>query len=135
MEYLTFLNIGFLIFFISLIWGEVEESIPILVLGTLIFCGINYFWIHYPLVQHITWLNVGMYLFIGFIYSLVKTWELSTKLTAKEKSYVDLEYYVFRWIFYWPVSLLVWIFSDLFSVVWKFIYKKVGFFYRKILES
>lgn len=135
MEYFTFLNIGLLLFFISLIWGEVEESIATLVLATLLFCGVNYFWIHYPIVQYITWFNVGMYLFVGFVYSLIKTWDLRGLLTPEQKKYIDLEEYVFRWLFYWPVSLLVWIFSDLFRLAWEFIYKHVGFLYRRILGS
>jgi len=134
-EFITFLNGALLFFFVFLIWGEVEESISILGLVTIVFCGVNYLWLHFPLVQYVTWQNVGMYLFVGFVYSLLKTWELSKKLTPKKKEYIRLEDYVFRWIFFWPISLLVWIFSDLVRVIWEWIYKHVGFLYRRILES
>ena len=100
------------------------------------------------------WKNILIYLGVGVFYSVIKTVVMTVKLKKvletlpetstdswvqtkdKEKrSFIEkLEGNVSRWIFMWPVSLVVWLFQDLFVDIWNAIWRIVRGFYLRIVD-
>jgi len=100
-------------------------------------------------ISFITWENVIMYVAIGFVYSLFRTflfgrktrkkikkegiekyngYELSTTGSLEwelERKKDELKENFFRWWFMFPISLLYWIFSDLFVDLYNSIYSRI----------
>ena len=130
------------LFFISLIISDISKDGTIAFVATLIFLGLNYFWGAVPTNNLFTWENVGIYLLIGFIYSLIRTYfkrrefnriEEMLKQPSRDRLYFNIKDHVFRWWFLWPVSLFVWILSDILKDVYDFVYECVSSVYTTIL--
>jgi hypothetical protein len=105
----------------------------------------------------LTWTNVVIYLTIGFIYATVKTFFSGRKLKeklenlpyerpdnvgyihetkkeAKLKFINKLESNVTRWLLMWWVSLINWLFTDLFKDFFHLIYSKFRRFFEYVAE-
>jgi len=140
MEFITYtlfgsyigMAIALLILFISFITSDVEENGYGAAVIAAIFLGLNYFWGNLPILEIFTFRNIGIYLLLGFIFSLIRTYFKGRELSVDQKKYFDLKDHVFRWIFLFPFSLITWLFSslliDLFDKLWnsvEIIYKKL----------
>lgn len=135
MEIFTLINAAIFCFIVALLFFEASEQLELLFLTVFVIVVANYFWLEIPYPEeYFNWKVLLMYLFMGFLHSLIRTWDLSRKLTVEQKKYVNLKSKVFRWIFFWPVSTIVWICRDWFSSIWDFIYKHLSFLYTKILN-
>ena len=108
------------------------------------------------ILEFVTWTNVGIYLTMGLIYATIKTFFSGRKLKEKLKSlpedrpkigyvnetkkeaklkFIDkLESNVTRWWLMWWVSLINWIFTDLFKDFFHFVYSKFKGFFEYVFE-
>lgn len=122
---------------ILLFLAEHEKNGFIATLAVLVFLGINYFWGNIDVVYTFTLRNVLVYLFIGFIYSLLRAYLAGRNKTLEERErYLnsELKGNVFRWWFLSPISLVYWIASDLVGEVYDFVYDKLKIFYSSIFN-
>lgn len=122
---------------IMLFVSEHEENGFIATLVVTVFCIMNYFWGNVPVFDYLTWRNVGIYLFVGFLFSLVRTFFKGSGMTIKERENFlayKLKGHVFRWWFLFPVSAIYWMMSDVIKEVWNFIYRKLSVFYGAIFK-
>ena len=113
---------------ISLFVSEAEEEGAIAFFAILGFSVLNYYWGNVPLMKLLTWGNTLGYLGLGLTFTIVRVFFYGRQVALdKDKLYFsDLKGNVFRWWFIWPISLLTWVFSDLLSNFWDFIYERLG---------
>jgi len=113
---------------IALFASEVEEQGGIAFIGVVTFLVLNYYWGNVPVMKFISWASVLGYLGVGLLFTIVRVFFYGREMAIKGNKF-DVWYlknHVFRWWFIWPISLLVWIFSDLLSDLWNFIYERLG---------
>lgn len=96
---------------------------------------INQFWGDFPIAEYISWPKIGLYIVVGFVYSVIRTWAKGKKLSAEEKKTFKLQDHVYRWWLMWPTSLLVWSLKDLIKSIYDLIYAKLSKMYEKIFNS
>jgi len=151
--YISALLLTFLLFF-----AESTEEGFIAFFATTVFVVITSVWGTLDPLQYFTWSYLGLYLGIGFVYSLIRTYFYGRKpikpykryhteevpVTNKElsdhrkteiqtrKGY--LKGNVFRWWFLFPVSLISWILTDLVKDAFTWIYDKLENVYESILD-
>lgn len=90
---------------------------------------------NYDLKLIFTWQNVLIYLFLGVVFSLIRTYFKGKELLEDEKKRFELKEHVFRWIFMFPISLLNWlVFRVLFKDVFNYLYKKAESIYTKLFN-
>lgn len=129
------LGIMLVILFIALIVSDLNESGYWAFALVLIAIGLNYFWGTFPILSFISIKMVLMYLFIGFLFSLIRTYFVGKKLSEDEKKYFKLKEHVFRWWLMFPISALTWIFGDLLKDVYNFVYSKLDRLYQSIFNA
>lgn len=129
---------GLLMFlaFVLLIASDLNESKAgafVVILG---FLGLNYFWGTFPLFEYVTLTNVAIYLFLGFLFSLIRTYFKGRELKKlkRDKEYFDLQGSVFRWWFLFPISLITWVFGTLLKDAYNFLYTHIGKIYESIFN-
>lgn len=76
--------------FIIFISSDINESGVFAFVALLIAIGLNHFWGTFPLLSIITFRNISIYLFLGFIFSLIRTYFKGKKLTVDEKKYFEI---------------------------------------------
>ena len=108
--------------FIIFIWSDSVEAGEIGFIGLLIAIGLNYFWGTFNPLLIISIRSVSIYLFLGFLFSLVRTYFKGKKLSKKDKEFFNLKEHIFRWWLMFPICLITWICRDLFSDFYDFIY-------------
>lgn len=100
---------------------------------------------NFNVLQYFDLANILIYLGIGFVFSLIRTYfyanrkkrkalknyhndeNLNKKLEAlKEDVKSDLKGNVFRWWFMWPASAIYWLVSDLIRDLWNSFYDKIS---------
>lgn len=138
---------------IALIASDIQEEwlAPLVIVGAFIL--INYFWGNIPIGKYLTWSNVGIYIGVGFIFSLIRTFfkgkelkreyeSLQTLLSnpyeqslQEYKSEFALKANVFRWWFMFPISIITWLFGSVFKDIWNYVYSKLATVYTKILNA
>ena len=93
----------------------------------LIFGVGNYFFGNFNMLDILSLSSVGIYLGVGFVYALIRTYIYGSKNKTLSKGYIGerLKENVFRWWFMFPVSFIYWVFSDLVSDVYDFLYKRL----------
>jgi hypothetical protein len=125
--------------FITLVYSEVDESGGFAVVSTILFLAFNYFWGNFNALKYLTFRDVGIYLLLGLTFALIRTYfkgkELKKLNNAQVKENYNLKGNVFRWWFLFPVSLITWVVSDLFSDLWDLLYKKIGTIFVKIFNA
>ena len=112
------------------------------------FCLANYYWGDFNVFKYFSWISFGVYICVGLIYALFKTYlyakkeraktldsEYSTYEQKRSNALSSLKGNVFRWWFMWPVSLIYWALSDLISDVYNYLYLKVGKFFTKVFDK
>lgn len=124
------------ILFFSLIVSDRVGNGYYATLSVLVFVGIMYFWGNGGdvILQYVTFKYVGMYLFAGFLFSLLRTFFKGKELTKEEKKYFKLKDNVFRWWFLFPISAINWVCGHLLTDLYSFIYSKVGKVYESIFN-
>lgn len=106
---------------VCFIWSELDEHGGIAFVAVLGFLIVNHFFGNVPTKEIFTWWNVVGYLFLGLVYALVRTYHFgktvsSIYIKSNEKNSPvpsELKENVFRWWFLWPISLIVWVCSEL----------------------
>ncbi len=90
---------------------------------------------NFDLKMIFSWQNVLIYLFLGIVFSLIRTYFKGKELTEDEKKRFELKEHVFRWIFMFPISLLNWlVFRVLFKDIFNYLYKKAESTYTKLFN-
>jgi hypothetical protein len=141
----TFLfNVLLIILFFTLIYSDIQEAGYFAVIVIIIAIGLNYFWGTFPLLSIFTLRNCTIYLFVGFVFSIIRTYFKGKELTAYDrknsntnrsrKASFNLQDHVYRWITMWPISGINWICGRLLVDAWNFIYMKIGVLYRSVFN-
>lgn len=149
-----------IIFIISLFISEIYEEGFSATLSFIIFCVLVQFWGNISIFSYFNIKLISLYLVLGFIYSLIRVYfkgiefnnliakaklkDLSIVLPTKpnyyekcaieDKANFELKEHIFRWWGLWVISLITWIFSDLFKNLWNFTYSRLEKFYLKIFN-
>lgn len=132
--------VWFYIITITLLIGLfIAESEEIGWVGFIIFLGyiiLDYYSDkNYNLGMIFTWQNVLIYLSLGVVFSLIRTYFKGKELSEDEKKRFELKEHVFRWIFMFPISLLNWlVFKVLFKDIFNYLYKKAESTYIKLFN-
>ena len=116
---------------ICFILSETVEHGGIAFVAVLDYLILNHFFGNIPTKEIFTWWNIAVYLFIGVVYALIRTYffgreesKAQSKLGPISESWIldELKENVFRWWFLWPISLIVWMFSKIFGQLWDKLY-------------
>jgi len=118
-------------------------SVVIVIIG-------NYVWGNFPILDYISVTSIGLYLAVGFGFSILRTVFKGRELTAEyeeetnnykndwslaeHKKKFDLKGHVFRWLFMFPVSMLTWFFGSICRDFWNLFYSKFGKMYERLLN-
>ena len=125
-------GLALLTLFIVLVIADLSESGTTATISVLIFLGLNYFWGNFDVLTIISIRNVGVYLFLGFLFSLIRTYFKGKELSVEQKKYFDLKDHVFRWWFLFPICLINWVFGSLLKDMFDAIYMKIGKVYSNL---
>lgn len=143
-----------LIFLTILFFADYHESGFHAFGAFLIFLGVTFYWGTFEPLEYLSWGSVGLYLGIGFLYSLVRTYFYGRKALVyggyktdpsddEKIKYIEnqiserkvhLKGNVFRWWFLFPVSFIDWVLSDLVKDIYDWIYKYLHKLYDSILD-
>lgn len=132
---LFFVFLGLLVF--ALILADLNENGYYATVSFAIFIGLIYFWGEIVVLSIFTIKNILMYVFVGFLFSLVRTYFKGKELKKKGKEYKEdfrLKDNVFRWWFLFPISAINWIFGHLLRDLYNVIYAKVEKIYVSIFN-
>jgi|TARA_R110000824_G_scaffold291588_4_gene480131 hypothetical protein len=142
------------VFIVTLFISEVTENGWVALVSFTIFALATKFFGNFQITDYITFKLIGIYLLIGLVHSLIRTFFYGRKREFNKKRLLqlygnndkwkltnydditksDLKGNVFRWWFLFPVSLLTWIFSDLMRDLWNFLYKQFKKAFEYILD-
>lgn len=128
------LGIVLLLLFISLIAADLSESGWFAAVCISVVVILNAFWGTIPILDILTLKNILLYLIIGFIFSMVRTYFKGKELSKDDKKHYDLKSSVFRWWFLFPISLINWVFGDLLKDLFNWIYSKIESIYLKLFN-
>lgn len=103
--------------------------------GVGIFLVLNYFWGNFPVLSFISIKSVVIYLALGFLFSLLRTYFKGKELSAEDKKYFKLKEHVFRWWFLFPVCAINWVFGKLFVDLYNLAYTKIGKIFERIFNA
>ena len=116
------------------IFSEHEEEGWIAALWLIIAFFSNYYWGTFPLSSIFTFRNIGSWLMVGFIFSMVRTYFKGRELTQEQKKDFDLKGHVFRWWLNWPFSLIYWLFKSLIRDGFNVVYSKLEKLYQNLFN-
>lgn len=116
--------------------------------SVVLFSVVNYVWGDVNLLDYVSWPRIGIYLGIGFLYSLVRTYFYgrtykdkylkskthSNQVMLKESRTDYLKDNVFRWWFAFPISVINWLLTDLLKDTWNMIYSKLEVLFEKVFN-
>jgi hypothetical protein len=100
-----------------------------------VFLALNNWWGTIDLTAILTLKNSFLYVVIGFLFSIVRTYFKGRELTKREKLDFQLKEHVFRWYFLFPICALNWIFGSLLKQVFDWFYAKIETFYQKLFNG
>jgi len=128
-------GIMLVLLFIILTISDIGESGGVAFAAFLIAVGLNYFWGTFPILAIVSFRSVSIYLFLGFIFSLIRTYFMGKKLDANQKAYFNLKEHVFRWWLMFPISLINWVIGDLLKDLYDIVYIKLSKVYLTIFNA
>lgn len=144
-------GIALVVLFLAIMLSEIYENGYAATTSVIVFLGLNYFWGNFTWLSIFNWYNVGAYLFIGFLFSLIRTYFKGKEFKEIRKDYREQEYladksgnskkdfklkeHVFRWWFLFPFAAINWVFGHLLIDVWDFIYRKTSKIYESIFNA
>ena len=132
-----------IVLLVCFILSETEEHGGIAFVAVLGYLILNHFVGNIPTDVIFTWWNIGTYLVVGIIYALIRTYffgreesKTHSKLGHVSESEIlsELKENVFRWWFLWPISLIVWLCSDVLGQIWEKLYKIFGSLFLNIFN-
>lgn len=140
MDFLTFtlfgstvvLAIAFIVTLIVFLASDLTENGTLATVTFVVFIGLNYFWGNLPLKEIFTVYNILMYVFVGFIFAMIRTYFKGRELDERDKRDFDLRDNVLRWWFLFPISLITWVFGDLLSNFYSLMYDKTEIVFRRL---
>ena len=152
---IVYFYLSILIFISILFWADIRENGFFALFAFLVFMvGMNYYSTFEPF-RYITWTSVGLYLGVGFIHSIIRTYFYGASNPLKYNGYehnpseetvkksIDdqietkrsyLKGNVFRWWFLFPISFINWAISDLVRDVYNFVYSKLQSLYEGVFN-
>lgn len=108
-----------MLFFIA----EISSQGFIATIGLAVFLALNWYKGDVPTAEIFTWANAGIYLLLGFIYAVIRTFFYGRDQINISSYTVDsLKENVFRWWLLFPISLIAWTLEDLIGNIWNAIY-------------
>ncbi len=141
------------ILFIALLISDIKESGVAATVFFVIFVTLNIFGGDLPILDYLTWGNVGLYVGIGLVFAIIRTFFKGKELTSKYKalddnnydkkgktlkeykSNYDLKSSIFRWWFLFPFSVITWVCGSIFIDLKNFIYRKLGGVFETIFNA
>ena len=141
------------LFIFILFISEIKEDGWSGLVAFIAFIGLTHFCSNFDVFSIITLKLILLYLGIGLVHSLVRTYLYGRKrgIEKKGKEFKDtflsreedfdndttdkLKGNVFRWWFLFPISFLTWVFSDLIKDVYNFIYSQFKIIFVKIVKA
>lgn len=127
-------TIALLLLFVVLIFCDLEESGISATVSVLIFLGLNYLWGTFDILTILSIRNVLIYVFVGFLFSIIRTYFKGKELPPEEKKYFHLKDHVFRWWFLFPICIINWIFGSLLKDMFDAIYDKISSVYSRLFN-
>ncbi len=124
-----------LLLFITAIVSDINEDGSWATVAVIIFILLNHFWGTFPLSSIFTYKTILLYLIIGFIFSLLRTYFKGKKLSANDKRFFHLKDHVFRWWLMWPISLIRWVIGDLLVDVYDYVYDLLENMYMSVFNA
>lgn len=124
-----------IILLVLLFWSDIEEVGVLALVAFVVAIGLNQFFGDFPILSIITWSNVFLYVSVGFVFSLFRTYRKGRELSADKKKYFNLKDHVFRWWFLWPFSATNWIFGHMLGDIYSFLYDNLNILYQKVFNS
>lgn len=103
-------------------WSENAKHGGIAFLGLVSFLIINYLWGNVPVKSFVTWPSVLIYLGVGLIYAIIRTYFYGRRSRDRDSGIYYLKNNVFRWWLLFPISLINWLISDLLEDIWDWTY-------------
>ena len=102
--------IGLLVCFLYIFLLEVMEETEPLVFIAIVALVVNQFWGTFPVWEYLLkWKMIVVYLLVGVLFSVIRTYFKGKSLTEKQLKNYDLRKDIIRWWLIWPISLVVWI--------------------------
>lgn len=129
------LGIVLAVLFIAFILSDLNESGTSATVCAALFIGVNHFWGNIPIFTLATLNYIGMYILIGFIFALVRTYFKGRELSDEKKQFYDLRDSVLRWWFLFPFSMLNWIFGKLLVNLWNLLYDLTEKIFIKLFNA
>lgn len=149
--------ISFIIILAIFFWSDAKEMGFHAFAAFLVFITIMHFYSDWDPIGITSWGQVGLYLLMGFIHSLIRTYFYGRKPIPKAFEHYpngrstddEIEIHknniikdrkshlkgnVFRWWFLFPISFINWVFSDLIRDVYNFIYSQLQRLYEGVLN-
>lgn len=127
-------GITMIILLIILLITDVKESGWMALLIIIAAIWINYMWGTFPVEKLWNIKLIGIYLLIGLMFSIIRTYFKGREVDKEDKKYFDLKGNVFRWWFLFPISAINWIFGKLLKDLYNLLYSKIGGFYEQIFN-
>lgn len=120
-----------IIYFIS----EIAEDGSYGFVATLIFIALYYFSGDGKLLNLVfTLQNIILYVTIGFIFSLIRTYFKGRELTKEDRKSFKLKEHVFRWWFLFPFAIINWVCGKILKDLWNLIYSKTSKLYESLFN-
>ena len=176
MEFLTFFAAGALFGSATWFWvsfvalailftiSEWKESGVIAAVGFAAFIGVHWHQGTTTLSQIFTWQNILIYIGIGIVYALIRSFFSARKKRAEYQSLLerdseleknskgqnkynnnaedqlqrwldDLKMDAIRWISIWPISIPLWFLQDMLAEIFSWLYDKMAIVFRKVFEA
>lgn len=119
--------------FFSILFGAEKEASWKTCFITL---GIGLFvfwkWTNVPVENLFSWRNTISYIVIGFTFALLRTYIFGKKRKGDDNGKDELKSKIAIWWFFFPISLLSWIFSDLVVDIYNTVYNFCAGLFEKI---
>lgn len=127
--------LSLIVLFLILIISEIEGQGISATFAFIVFVISNYLWGNLPLVDIFSFQNIAMYLGIGFVFAIIRTYFKGRELDKKDRENYELKEAIFRWWFLFPISIINWVFGKLLKDLYNFIYSKVEKFFIFIFNA
>lgn len=124
--------IFFVAFFSILFRAETDDAWKVSFIALGVGGFILWKWSNFPIIDYLNLINIGTYIVIGFTFALIRTYIFGRKTKGDDFYKTQLRGKIANWWFFWPISFLSWVFSDLLKDLYDLIYSKVSLIFEKI---
>lgn len=97
---------------------------------------VDYFWLKIDLMRFLTFENIFIYLLLGLVYSIIRTFFYGKTIKAEDKPIYKgvLKEKIFIWWLFFPISLIDWLVFNLLEKLFNLIYKSVESLFWKVFN-